>query len=536
MAVIRLAVTASSRARAQGTSTIVLVTSMAAFYSRGSAACSRYTTDVLTAIWRQFVMSVRLQLRNPAALAYSYLVPLVFLGAFWTLYRHESPPLGRHLGQLLTITALSGACFAVPAWLVGDRQRGVWRHYRLAPMPGVFHLAAMIGASYLLLLSAGTLQVAAAAAIGTPLPSHPFHLWLAFTAACAAFLGIGLLITMLGDTVPAAQALGQAVFLPMLILGGIAVPLDRLPDWAQGFAAALPGRYAVDAIDGALSGRGLARLAPDAAALAIMTAVSMLASMVIFRWEAGHRIGLRRAVGTAGFAVAGWIAAGAVVNVNAGRDAAPVAAPTESASAVAPRAGDVAAPPVDGREAIEKPSPAGSPRANPAPAVSAAAPAAAPRSWPDVTMDDLDVGRLFADLPPDDGVVTPINAEYRRRDDVECIRSALRTWPPGDVDDVVQRARNVLLPAAVADLLHLEIERDVPHVVFDHLRQALPKDQLIKVAYWVGTHPGEGDLYALADLAGVCLDVRAPDDAEAIRERIGIYAMKLLGRLTGKIK
>ena len=141
-------------------------------------------------------MSVRLQLRNPVALAYSYAIPLVFLGAFWTLYRHESPPLGRHLGQLLTITALSGACFAVPAWLVSERERGVWRQYRLTPAPGGVHLVGMLGASYLLLLSAGALQIAAAAVVGTPLPSHLFHLWIAFTLTSAAFLGIGLLITM----------------------------------------------------------------------------------------------------------------------------------------------------------------------------------------------------------------------------------------------------------------------------------------------------------------------------------------------------
>ena len=147
-------------------------------------------------------MSVRLQLRSPVALAYSYAIPLVFLGAFWTLYRHESPPLGRHLGQLLTITALSGACFAVPAWLVSERERGVWRHYRLTPAPGGVHLVGMLGASYLLLLSAGALQIAAATVVGTPLPSNLFHLWIAFTLTSAAFLGIGLLITMPGTLCP----------------------------------------------------------------------------------------------------------------------------------------------------------------------------------------------------------------------------------------------------------------------------------------------------------------------------------------------
>ena len=500
----------------------------------------RYTADVLTAFWRQFATSVRLQLRNPAALAYSYAIPLVFLASFWALYRHESPPLGRHLGQLLTITALSGACFALPAWLVSDRERGIWRQYRRSPMPGAVHLAGMLGASYLLLLSAGALQVAAAALIGTPLPSHPIQLWLAFSLACAAFLGIGLLITMLADTVAAAQALGQAVFLPMLILGGIAVPLDRLPEWVQGIAAVLPGRYAVEAIDGALSGSALGQLAPNLAALAIMAAASAIAAMAVFRWEAGHRLGVRRSVAPLGLVVASWIAVGVVLQPDARRDLATPLTPTESASATMP-AVDVplsrAAPPAT-RGPNQPPLPAGSPAASPMTAEpsSASAPPPVQRTWRDVTMDDVDVNLVFVGLPPDHGVVTPITALYRRREDVECIRSALRTWPPAGVEDLVQRVRNVLALAAVADVLRLEIESDVPIVVFDHLQAQVPKDQVVKVLYWIATHPSEGDLNALDELPAACLEVQPPDDAEMVRERVGIYAMKLLGRLTGKIK
>ena len=143
---------------------------------------------------------------------------------------------------------------------------------------------------------------------------------------------------------------------------------------------------------------------------------------------------------------------------------------------------------------------------------------------------------VFVGLPPDHGVVTPINAEYRRREDVECVRGALTAWPPAGADDVVQGARNVLLLAAVPDLLQLDVEGDMPFAVFDHLQRRVPKEQLIQVLYWIATHPSEGDLVALDHLSGACLDVQPPDDGDLIRERIGIYAMKLLGRITGKIK
>ena len=65
---------------------------------------------------------------------YSYIFPTVFLVAFWVLYRHETPPIARHLGELLTVTVLAGACFGLPTAMVSERERGVWRRYRLAPV------------------------------------------------------------------------------------------------------------------------------------------------------------------------------------------------------------------------------------------------------------------------------------------------------------------------------------------------------------------------------------------------------------------
>ena len=54
--------------------------------------------------------------------------------AFYVLYRYEKVPLARHMGELLTVTILGGACFGLPTTMVSERERGVWRRYRLAPV------------------------------------------------------------------------------------------------------------------------------------------------------------------------------------------------------------------------------------------------------------------------------------------------------------------------------------------------------------------------------------------------------------------
>ena len=205
----------------------------------------------------QLAVSLRLHFRNRMAVIYSYLFPTIFLLAFWVLYRYETPPLVRHMGELLTVTILGGACFGLPTTFVSDRERGVWRRYRLTPVPTSGIVASTVAARYLLLLIAGLIQLALAMLIGMPFPRHPFDLFVAFSCVSFAFIGLGLVIATMADNVPAVQALGQCIFLPMLIIGGVAVPLESLPEWAQHVSAFFPGRYAVEALRACVMGTGL---------------------------------------------------------------------------------------------------------------------------------------------------------------------------------------------------------------------------------------------------------------------------------------
>ena len=63
-------------------------------------------------------LSLKLNFRNRMAILYGYLFPLIFLVAFWALYRNDPVPLALHIGQLLTITVLGGACFGLPTTIV----------------------------------------------------------------------------------------------------------------------------------------------------------------------------------------------------------------------------------------------------------------------------------------------------------------------------------------------------------------------------------------------------------------------------------
>jgi ABC-type multidrug transport system permease subunit len=531
----------------------------------------------------QFAITLKLHFRNRMALLYSYLFPTIFLAAFAVLYRHDRVPLARHLGELLTVTVLGGACFGLPTTMVGERERGVWRRYRVAPISTGSLVASTVIARYVLLVIAGMLQVSLAMTIGMPLPRHPIEFWLAFTFVAIAFLGLGLVIAMAADNVPAVQALGQCIFLPMLIIGGVAVQLASLPEWAQHVSAFFPGRYAVEALQVCVTGDGLRAARFNVMALLIIGASGCLAGAKMFRWDTQQRFAATAARGWVIMALASWLVVGILAESRDGvlvrippaseNQHASTPAPAERSDSPAPgspassstatAAAVQTQPPAARSPAIDEGRPPAasdrprekreasirSPRGTPA------RPAAVPPSsagdtirveatgsapWRAVTLKDIDRDLDFRRLPPDGGIVAPLAPENEEPDpevvqQLEYIGNALSSWPPGKVADPVQRARNLLYVAAVPDLFQMEpLERHLPWVVFSRIQQEIPKDQLIQVLYWIALHPYEGDDAAVDQLPVLGLG-NGPGDVAQTRDRAAFYAVKLLGRLTGKI-
>jgi ABC-type transport system involved in cytochrome c biogenesis permease component len=534
-------------------------------------------------------VNLQLHFRNRMAMIYSYLFPTIFLIAFWVLYRYDRVPLARHMGELLTVTALGGACFGLPTTMVSERERGVWRRYRLAPVPTGTLLAGTMLARYVLLLFAGLLQVVLAMIVGMPLPDRPLDLYVAFTLVAFALLGLGLVIATLADNVPAVQALGQCIFLPMLIIGGVAVQLASLPEWAQHLSTFFPGRYAVEAMQACVTGAGLAGVRFSLLALFLIGAAGCLAGIRMFRWDAEQRFVQRRGKAWLAVALAAWAAVGLLAEARgrigpiatAAQDqpvTAPPASPRENSAAPAPVVEPPATSPADGNRPSESPAPArptegaprrepqtaivdkpGAPPAKPATAPPAKAPGGSgspetsaepgqrpstggppePARWQDVTPAHIEEV-VFQRLPSDAGVVSPIARaddpiEPEVEEEIEEVRSRLPAWGPALVKDPVQRVRNVLYVAAVPDVFQMPIERYLPHVVFERLEADIPKSDLIKILFWVATHPSGGDDSAVDDLRGAGLRINGPADIDQARERVMIYALKLLGRLTGKL-
>jgi hypothetical protein len=467
--------------------------------------------------------------------------------------------------------------------MVSERERGVWRRFRLAPIATGALIMSTVAARYVAVVTAGLLQLAIAMGVGMPLPGHPLELWLAFTFVTFAFLGLGLVIAMLADNVPAVQALGQCIFLPMLIIGGVAVQLSSLPDWALHVSAFFPGRYAVEAMQACVTGSGLGPVRFSLLALTLIGVAGCLAGAKMFRWDAQQRFATRSGKGWLALALGAWFAVGGLaewrghIGLSAPPEPAAVsgtapmprlrrdvlvtprlsdaeratssastpAKPAAPAGAITPapaRAGTRGAP------NLEPPSTAGSPPAAspsppplPAPAGNPSTLCqSAPGSWEAVTVKNIDDDLTFEKgLPPDSGIVTPIARDDQQPDPdvaekLQKLVDALPRWSPGNVIDPVQKVRNYLYAAAVPDVFQLDVERFVPWYVFDQIVQVIPKDDLVKILYWIACTPDRGaDPAVEIHVRSACRACRATWTKSESR---GDLRRQLLGRVLGRIK
>jgi ABC-type Na+ efflux pump permease subunit len=168
-----------------------------------------------------------------------------------------------------------------------ERQRGLWRRLRSAPVSRVTLLGskAISGA----LISLAILAVCFAFAMVV------FHVRVEGSAA--GFVGIaiacsfmassfGVLVAALGNTPATARGVTTLAVLLMVMLGGAWVPAFVFPAWLRQVTLVIPVRWAVDGFD-AMTWRGIGSagaLAPIAVLLAF-AAVFWGIALTRFRWE-----------------------------------------------------------------------------------------------------------------------------------------------------------------------------------------------------------------------------------------------------------
>jgi ABC-2 type transport system permease protein len=179
------------------------------------------------------------------------------------------------------------ACIDLAIGMLLERQLGLWKRLRAAPISRFVLLAAKgISGATIALLSLGVTFAFGMAVFGIRVEGS----WPGFLAVCVATAlmasTFGLLIAALGRTPQATRGVAILAVLLMVMLGGAWVPAFVFPAWLQKVTLVIPARWAVDGLD-AVTWRGVDFMGVLPAVGVLLAFAALFGALAVarFRWD-----------------------------------------------------------------------------------------------------------------------------------------------------------------------------------------------------------------------------------------------------------
>ena len=210
-------------------------------------------TQWLTLVKRMIAVKVADGWGTAVLFAQAPIVGLLIAAVFSKVVRSTPTPetwpkIGVNMATTLFVTALAAiwfGCSSMAREIVTE-----WPIYRRERMVGL-SIGAYVASKMTVLLGIAAIQCLLLLAIVAPACriDSPW-LWVFTMLYAAALAGgaLGLLISATLRTTEAASGILPVLLLPMIVLGGILVPLADLPALTQPLAAAMPSRWAFEGL------------------------------------------------------------------------------------------------------------------------------------------------------------------------------------------------------------------------------------------------------------------------------------------------
>lgn len=242
---------------------------------------------LLKLTWTEF----KLQIREPVGTFFTLAFPLFLMIIFGTVFGNEPEDFLGGFGQIdlsaagyIAMIIGTIGMIGLPITLANYREQGILRRLRATPLQSssilwsqVIVQVIMAGLGILLLVGAGKLL------FDLRLPTGNLMIIPAVILSAFSFFAIGFALAGVMPSPRTSQAVGMALFYPMLFLSGAAFPRFLMPEAVQRIAELLPLTQVVILLEDIwLSGSW------NVTALLAMTGVLILGlvvSRLTFRWE-----------------------------------------------------------------------------------------------------------------------------------------------------------------------------------------------------------------------------------------------------------
>lgn len=238
--------------------------------------------------------------REPAALFFTVILPLIFLVLFVALFGNDDIAVGDrtvsgstyYVPGIITLSIVSATFVNLAMVLVNERESGQLKRLRGTPLPQWAFIAGRVAMGVLLATAMTVLLLVIGVVVyGVDLPGRSLvGFALVAVVGAAAFAALGIAVTRVIPSRSASPAVTNAIVLPLYFVSGIFVPEDSIPDWVNQVGDVFPVRRLYSALLAALDpeATGLGVQWGDLAVVVAWGLAGAVLALWSFRWTPGH--------------------------------------------------------------------------------------------------------------------------------------------------------------------------------------------------------------------------------------------------------
>lgn len=207
-------------------------------------------------VLHQFRFDQKVFWRNPAAVFFTAMLPLIFLFILATVFKNADIS-GLHVNgatyyvpAIISLAVISATTVKLATNLPAEREAGQLKRIRGTPLPPATFVAGRVGNSLVIsLIMVALVALIGALVYGVDVPTSTMPAMLVtLTVGAFSFSCLGFALAAAIPTEDAAPAVTNATVLPLYFLSGVFIPQDELPNGVLNFADAFPIRHFFEAM------------------------------------------------------------------------------------------------------------------------------------------------------------------------------------------------------------------------------------------------------------------------------------------------
>jgi ABC-2 type transport system permease protein len=244
-----------------------------------------------SAAWRQYRLERKMFWRNPSAAFFNFVLPLVFLALFGSIFSGQDDDLEVIVPGIAGMAVMATTFSALAMNITFLRESGVLKRIHGTPLPTSAYIAGIAGNA----VTNTALQVAAITSAGSlvfglgwPDEWTALVVYVVIGVVCFASLGVAL-----SHAIPnfdSAPAYVNAVFLPTIFISGVFYDAGDVPEFLRVIAEALPLKHLIDGLSGAMvDSQGLADNVAGLLVLLLWTGAGLVLATRGFSWDSRRR-------------------------------------------------------------------------------------------------------------------------------------------------------------------------------------------------------------------------------------------------------